>query len=223
MDATPDDAPHTTPGETPGPPASTRRDAAYASSEAAPHTTPQDAAHVPPEAASDATPQDAAHVFSAPASDITPEEAARTLREIRESQARVIRARPWFPPWYTTGVALFVTGMQVLTEPGTPGAVTATGIVVLTLALAGSVGAVVLFERQRPHRSLITASALVSFMAWVAVCVGLCLAVALSLSGAGVPYARTYAGLAMTAFMAVTGPLVGRWITRRIAAAVEAG
>ncbi|MFC7385862.1 hypothetical protein [Sphaerisporangium rhizosphaerae] len=204
MDATPEDAPRVTP-----------RDPA--------HATPQDAAHTLSEHASHTTPRGAAHTPSGPASDISPEEAARTLREIRESQARMIRSRPWFPAWYTTGVALFVTGMQFLTEPGTPGAATAAGIVVLTLALTGSVGALVLFERQRPHRSLVTGSILLWFMAWVAVCVGVCLAVALPLSGAGVPYARTYAGLAMTAFMAVTGPLVGRWITRRIAATVEAG
>ncbi|MGW4643480.1 hypothetical protein ACWEN6_33530 [Sphaerisporangium sp. NPDC004334] len=204
MDATPEDAPRVTP-----------RDPA--------HTTPQDAAHTVLEPASHTTPQDAAHTPWEPASGISPEEAARTLREIRESQARMIRARPWFPAWYPIGVALFVTGMQFLTEPGTPGAATATGIVVLTLALAGSVGALVLFERQRLYRSLVTASVLVTYIAWVAVCVGLCLAVALLLSGGGVPYARTYAGLAMTAFMAVTAPLVGRWISRRIAAAVEAG
>ncbi|MFC4587477.1 hypothetical protein [Sphaerisporangium corydalis] len=163
----------------------------------------------------DATPEDTAYV--------TPEEAARSLREIRASQARVVRARPWFPNWYTTGVALVVTGVQFFTEPGTSGAVAVAGLTTLVLVLLGLVAAMVFGNRQRPHRSLVTVKALFVFLVWVWTSVGVCLVAAVALAGAGVPYARTYAGLAMTVLMASTGPVLGRWITRRMAAKIEAG
>ncbi|MFC4532446.1 hypothetical protein [Sphaerisporangium dianthi] len=179
--------------------------------DATPDDAPRDAAQV--------TPEDS----YGDAARVTPEEAARTLREIRDSQARVIRARPWFPAWYTTGLALYITGVQFCTERGTPGPVMVAGLIVLTLAMGGMVGAVVFVRRQRPHRSLVTWRLLVSYAAWLMVAIALSTALALPLAMAGVPYARTYAGLTMTAYMAVTGPLIGWWMTRRIAAAIEAG
>ncbi|GGL08780.1 hypothetical protein Sme01_12640 [Sphaerisporangium melleum] len=163
----------------------------------------------------DATPQDAAY--------ISPDEAAHTLREIRTTQARVVRARPWFPAWYTTGVALYVTGVQFATEPGTPMTVTVTWIIALTAALVGLVLALVFLERQRPYRSLVTPGVLGVFLAWVASAVAVGAAFAFPLDGAGVPYARTWATLVMTAYMTVSGPTVARWITRRMASEIEAG
>ncbi|MEO3810860.1 hypothetical protein ABGB17_17815 [Sphaerisporangium sp. B11E5] len=168
------------------------------------NTTPEDAAHV--------TPQDTAY--------ITPEDAARTLNEIRTSQARLIRSRPWFPAWYTTGVALYVTGIQFLTEPGTPVAATSTGIAVLTLALAALVLTFAFRTRHRPHRALVTWKILAIFATWLATAIALCLVLALALSD--ISYARTYAALAMTAYMTATGPLIARHITNRMAATIEA-
>ncbi|WP_248963679.1 hypothetical protein [Sphaerisporangium perillae] len=162
-----------------------------------------------------ASPEDAAY--------ISPEDAAHSLHEIRAAQAKMVRARPWWPGWYTTGVALYVTGMQYCTEPGTTPAVQVTGITLLSLVLAGLVAAMALSSRQRPHRSLVTPAVLGAFGAWLLVGIALCMVLALALSGAGISYGRTYAGLAMTAYMAVTGPLVARWITRRMAATIERG
>ncbi|MFC6083942.1 hypothetical protein [Sphaerisporangium aureirubrum] len=163
----------------------------------------------------DATPEDAAH--------ITPEDAARTLSEIRASQARLIRSRPWFPAWYTTGVGLYVTGIQFFTEPGTSVGVMRTGIGVLTVALIGLVLALVLLGHQRPHRALVTWRVLGIFGAWLVTALVLCFVLALALSAVEVPYARTFAALVMTVYMAVTGPPVARRITRRMAATIEAG
>ncbi|MDH2429829.1 hypothetical protein [Sphaerisporangium sp. TRM90804] len=157
------------------------------------------------------------------APSITPEEAARSLAVMRASQARIIRGRPWFPGWYTTGVALHVTGIQFLTEPGTSRAVTVTGVIALTAALGGLVVALAVSRRQRPHRSLVTPGILAVFTAWVLLSMAVCWVLALGLTFAEVPYARTYAALAMTAFMAATGPIVARRITGHMAARIEAG
>lgn len=160
-----------------------------------------------------ATPEDAPY--------ITPEDAARTLREIRTSQARVIRSRPWFPAWYTTGVALYVTGVQFLTEPGTPMNTMTTGIAVLSAALLALVLTLAYRTRRRPHRTLVTPKILAVFAAWLVTAILLCLALALPLDAAGIPYARTYAALVMTVYMAATGSVVARHITDRMAAAIE--
>ncbi|GII80264.1 hypothetical protein Sru01_52460 [Sphaerisporangium rufum] len=157
---------------------------------------------------------------------IGPEDAARVLREIRAGQARVVRhVGPWFPAWYVTGVGLFVTGVQYLTEPGTAMAPAVIGIIMLTLLLAGLVLLLVLVlrRRHRPHRSLVSPGLVAAFVGWVLLAAGGCLVLALRLADAGVPYARAWAGLAMTVFLAATGPWVGRSITRRMAARIEAG
>ncbi|WP_214412701.1 hypothetical protein [Sphaerisporangium fuscum] len=153
---------------------------------------------------------------------LTPDEAARVLKEIRASQARVVGARPWWPGWYTTGVALYVTGVQFLTEPGTPAAVMAVGLTILTVLLTRLIVALVRGNRPQPHRSLVTAPVVAAFTAWLLSAVAACLVAAIWLSVSGLPYARTYAGLGLTVYMALTGPPVARWITRHMAAKIEA-
>ncbi|MFI6508481.1 hypothetical protein ACIBCT_12820 [Streptosporangium sp. NPDC050855] len=152
---------------------------------------------------------------------ISPEDAARTLADVRTTQARALRAEPWFPAWYPVGVALFATGVTFVSEPGTDPAVTAGGIVVLTIALVGLVLRLTLTARMRAHRSLLEPAALTGFVVWVLASVGVAFAVAFPLDAAGVAYSGTYGCLVMTAFMAATGPLVGRWISSRLAAGVE--
>lgn len=154
---------------------------------------------------------------------VTPEEAAHRLAEIRRTQARAVGSRPWFPNWYTVGVAVFVTGIQFITEPGTPRAVLVIGAILLPAGL-GALMAVFFHTRTAvPHRSLMDGKNWALFIGWLCAAIALCLTLALVLSFQGIPYARTYAGLAMTAFMAGTGPLVTRWITARMAAKLEGG
>ncbi|MEV7967073.1 hypothetical protein AB0O34_13960 [Sphaerisporangium sp. NPDC088356] len=163
----------------------------------------------------DATPEDAAY--------ITPEAAARSLREIRASQAGIVRARPWFPTWYPVGVGVYVTGLQFFTEPGTSGLLAVTGTTLLAVALAGLIVVLARTNRQVPHRSLVRPAVVGAFVVWLLVGVAVCMVLAITLSSAEVAYGRTYAGLAVTAFMALTGPAVAFAITRRMAAKIEQG
>ncbi|WP_405141560.1 hypothetical protein OG589_31155 [Sphaerisporangium sp. NBC_01403] len=160
-----------------------------------------------------ATPDDAA--------SITPEAAAHSLREIRASQAGIVRARPWFPTWYPVGVGVYATGLQFFMEPGTSGPLAVTGITLLTVALAGLIVALARTNRQVPHRSLVRPAVVGAFVVWLLVGVAVCMVLAVTLSSAEVAYGRTYAGVAMTAYLAVTGPAVGHAITRRMAAKIE--
>ncbi|MGC5014755.1 hypothetical protein ACLQ2R_28650 [Streptosporangium sp. DT93] len=152
---------------------------------------------------------------------ISPEDAARTLADVRTTQARALLAEPWFPAWYPVGVALFCTGIVFVSEPGTEPAVTIGGVVVLTIALVGLVLKLALTARMRAHRSLLESASLTGFVLWVMVSMGVAFAVTFPLEAAGVAYSGTYGCLTMTVFMAATGPFVGRWISRRLAARVE--
>ncbi|MGI5154691.1 hypothetical protein [Microbispora sp. CA-102843] len=154
---------------------------------------------------------------------MNPEEAARSLATIRQTQAKAVRSRPWFPTWYVVAVGLFVTGVQFVTEPGTPVPVT----VITGVLLAAGMGALIaVFVRTRAmttHRSLMRVDAVAVFVLWLLLGIGMCLAVAFRLHAAEVAYARTYAGLVMTAFQLVTGPFVGRWVAALLARGIENG
>ncbi|MEV4455292.1 hypothetical protein [Microbispora sp. NPDC049633] len=152
---------------------------------------------------------------------MNPEEAAQSLAAIRQTQAKAVRSQPWFPAWYAVGVGLFVTGVQFVTEPGTPVPVT---VITGVLLCAGMGALIAVFIRTRTmttHRSLMRADALAVFAVWLFVSIGICLAVAFRLSAAEVAYARTYGGLAMTGFQLVTGPFVGRWVSALLARGIE--
>ncbi|GAA5049132.1 hypothetical protein HNP84_004341 [Thermocatellispora tengchongensis] len=153
---------------------------------------------------------------------VPPEDAARDLADTRALQARALPAEPSFPAWFTTGVALFATGVAFLTEPGTPALLTGIGVAALAAALAAMVFLVARAGRLRLHRDLIKPAPMAGFTGWVLACAGLALAVALHLHTREVAYAGTYGCLAMTAFIAVTSPFLARWMSRRIAGAIRA-
>ncbi|MBB2913539.1 hypothetical protein FHS43_004843 [Streptosporangium becharense] len=153
--------------------------------------------------------------------NISPEDAARSLADARAVQAQALRAEPSFPTWFTTGVGLFATGIAFVTEPGTPPAVIVPALVVLTGVLVAMVLRLARGARLRVHRSVIEREAMLGYTGWVLASVAVAFAVAFPLAGAGVRYAGGYGCLAMTAFMAATGPFVARWISRRLAARAE--
>ncbi|OPG11887.1 hypothetical protein [Microbispora sp. GKU 823] len=144
---------------------------------------------------------------------MNPEEAARSLATIRQTQAKALSAEPWFPTWYGVGVGLFVTGMQFVTEPGTPVPVTVAVGLLLFAGLGALVAVLVRTRRIKAHRSLTRPKMIAALMAWIGTAIALCLALAFAIDAAGVAYARTYAALVMTAYLLVTGPLAGRLLT----------
>ncbi len=150
-----------------------------------------------------------------------PEEAAQSLATIRQTQVKAVRSRPWFPTWYVVAVGMFVTGVQFVTEPGTPVPVT---VITGVLLFAGMGALIAVFVRTRAmttHRSLIRMDAMALFALWLFLSIVICLAVAFRLDATEVAYARTYGGLAMTAFQLATGPFVGRRISALLARGIE--
>ncbi|GAA0828519.1 hypothetical protein ACFQVD_11090 [Streptosporangium amethystogenes subsp. fukuiense] len=156
--------------------------------------------------------------------DITPEEAARSLAQVHETQHRVLRAAPpMFPAWYPVAVWIFVTGMQFVTEIAP-----AWWFWIAVAALsAGLVAAVLKFVSDvrnanlRPHSSMTDPWAWVGFTVWL-VTTGLAGSVlALWFKELGVAYPRTVMGVTMIVIVAVTAPLLARWMSARTARRAE--
>ncbi|MEU4408845.1 hypothetical protein AB0F88_30375 [Streptosporangium sp. NPDC023963] len=156
--------------------------------------------------------------------DITPEEAARTLAQVHETQRKVLRAAPpMFPAWYPVAVWAFVTGIQFVTEIPPAWWI---GIAVPALS-AALVLAVLKFVRDvrdaklRPHSSVVDPWAWAGFTGWVLVTVVASAPLALWFTDLGLAYPRTLMGVIMTAIVAITSPLLARWMSGRTARRAE--
>lgn len=156
--------------------------------------------------------------------DITPEEAARTLAQVHETQRRVLRAAPpMFPAWYPVAVWTFVTGIQFVTEiPPTWWL-----LIAVPALTAGLVLAVLKFVRDvrdtklRPHSSVVDPWAWVGFTGWMVVTSLASVPLALWFVELGIAYPRTTMGVIMTAIVAITSPLLARWMSVRTARRAE--
>ncbi|GIH91387.1 hypothetical protein ACFFMN_30945 [Planobispora siamensis] len=155
--------------------------------------------------------------------DLSPEEAARALSGIRATQARAVRSTPWFPTWFVIGIGLSITLIQFAADPLTSLPLRVAGLV---LAVAGITGCSIVIGRSgkmRTHKSVVEAGGLLGYFVWVIALVIFAVALALVLAALDIPYAATWACLAMTAVMGLTGPILARWISRRIADKLERG
>ncbi|WP_329080233.1 MULTISPECIES: hypothetical protein [unclassified Streptosporangium] len=156
--------------------------------------------------------------------DITPEEAARTLDQVHETRRRVLRAAPpMFPAWYPVAVWGFVTGIQFVTEiPSFRWLWVA--VVALSACLAVAVLKFVKDVRNaslRPHPSVMDPWAWIGFTGWL-VATGLGSALlALWLKDLDLAYPRTLMGVIMTVIVAITSPLLARWMSGRTARRAE--
>ncbi|MBG0833411.1 hypothetical protein HS041_37560 [Planomonospora sp. ID67723] len=164
----------------------------------------------------DATPQH---------TDPSPEEAALALSGIRATQARAVGSTPWFPTWFVVGIGLSVTCILAASDPFAPIPIPLR-IAGMVLAMAGIAGCSVAVGRSgsmRPHKSVTDAVGLIGYFVWIFSIAGLTVAFTLFLGSLEVPFASACAGLAMTATMGLTGPLLARWVSRRNASKIERG
>lgn len=146
------------------------------------------------------------------AEQIQPEEAARALGEIGRRQEQVIRLAI-IPDWYWWAIAALMVAFAaaVDTQRGLViGAVTA----VFVAGVLTSTGWVVLrsLRHAKPRNDLLGPTGVLAILGFVAITVGVSLAVSFTLDGAGVAFAATI-GVAVSAVMlAVGGPLLMRYL-----------
>jgi hypothetical protein len=142
---------------------------------------------------------------------VRPEEAARALTEIGQRQEQVIRLAVT-PNWYWWAIAVLMVAFAaaVDTRQGLVGIGTAV-FVAGVLATTGRVvfGAV---RSAQPRKDLLGPGGVVAILGFVAVTVGVSLAVAFTLKASGVSYAATL-GVSVTAVMLVVGgPMLMRYL-----------
>ncbi|GGM83987.1 hypothetical protein GCM10010106_33310 [Thermopolyspora flexuosa] len=156
--------------------------------------------------------------------NISPEEAARALEEVERTRRRTLRnAPPLFPSWYLVAIWAGVAVVQFSTEVLT-GPVAWAGVL---LTAAGYAAFMVKFFRDvsrwpmRPHRSLIDPMVWVAFGAWLVGGIVAGYALIAAFSAAGLAYPRTTASCCLLLVVAVTAPLLPRWMATRNARTAE--
>jgi len=144
---------------------------------------------------------------------IEPADAAEALSEIDRRREQVIR-RKVFPGWWWWAYAVLFVGFTAAVESGR-GVLIGIGIaafvacsLVIDVPVRRAAGAA------PPRRGLAPGAArrtLIGLVAFVAVLVGVALAIGLSLKAAGVPEPGTIAAAVTGVLFAVGGPILVRW------------
>jgi hypothetical protein len=147
-----------------------------------------------------------------------PEEAARALTEIGQRQEQVIRLVV-VPNWYWWAIAVLMVAFAAAVDTG-QGLVVGIGTAVFVAGVLTTTGAMVFraVRSAQPRNDLLGPRGLVAILGFVAVTIGVSLAVAFTLKASGVSYAATI-GVSVTAVMLVVGgPMLMRYLQGRMLA-----
>ena len=147
-----------------------------------------------------------------------PEEAARALTEIDQRQEQVIRLAV-IPNWYWWAIAVLMVAFAAAVDTG-QGLIIGIGTAVFVAGVLTSTGAMVFraFRSAQPRNDLLGPGGVVAILGFVAVTIGVSLAVALILKASGVSYAATI-GVSVTAVLLVVGgPMLMRYVQGRMLA-----
>jgi hypothetical protein len=145
--------------------------------------------------------------------DVRPDEAARALAQIRDNQERVINVAA-IPAWYWWLVGGLMVVLAAAVESGRPVTI-ATGVIVFVLGILIGTGWVVRGALQvQPRNDLLGTRGVLMILGFVALVVGVTLAVAFSLDAAGVSRPATLANLLGAVLLIVGGPTLTRALRR---------
>jgi hypothetical protein len=152
------------------------------------------------------------------ADQVRPEEAARALTEIGQRQEQVIRLAV-IPNWYWWAIAVLMVAFAAAVDTR-QGLVVGIGTAVFVAGVLTTTGWVVLraVGSAQPRNDLLGPGGVVAILGFVAVTIGVSLAVAFTLKAPGVSYAATI-GVSVTAVMLVVGgPMLMRHLQGRMLA-----
>jgi len=154
---------------------------------------------------------------------IRPEEAARALREIGQRQEQVIRLAV-IPTWYWWAIAVLMIAFSAAVDTRRP-LVVGIGTAVFVAAVVATTGRVIYrgVRSAQLRNDLLGARGVFAILGFVAVTVGLSLAVGFILEAAGVWYAATIALFVTGAMMVVGGPMLMRYLQGLMLANRSAG
>jgi uncharacterized membrane protein len=146
------------------------------------------------------------------ADQVRPEDAARALTEIGQRQEQVIRLTV-IPTWYWWAIGGLMVAFTAAVDTR-QGLAIGIGTAVFVVGVLTATGRVVfrVVHRAQPRNDLLGPYGVVAILGFVAVTVGVSLAVAFPLKASGVSYAATI-GVSVTAVMlAVGGPMLMRYL-----------
>ncbi|MGH3338749.1 MAG: hypothetical protein ACRDPL_07975 [Propionibacteriaceae bacterium] len=152
------------------------------------------------------------------ADQVRPEEAARALTEIGQRQEQVIRLAV-IPNWYWWAIAVLMVAFAAAVDTR-QGLVVGIGTAVFVAGVLTTTGWVVVqaVRGAPPRNDLLGTGGVVAILGFVAVIVGVSLAVAFILKASGVSYAATI-GVSVTAVLLVVGgPMLMRHLQGRMLA-----
>ena len=152
------------------------------------------------------------------ADQVRPEEAARALTEIGQRQEQVIRLAV-IPNWYWWAIAVLMVAFAAAVDTG-QGLIIGIGTAVFVAGVLTTTGWAVFraVRSAQPRNDLLGPGGVVAILGFVAVTVGVSLAVAFILKASGVSYAATI-GVSVTAVLLVVGgPMLMRYLQGRMLA-----
>jgi hypothetical protein len=149
---------------------------------------------------------------------IGPQEAARALTEIGQRQEHVIRLAV-VPNWYWWAIAVLMVAFATAVDTG-QGLFVGIGTAVFVAGVLITTGAMVFraVRSAQPRNDLLGPGGVVAILGFVAVTIGVSLAIAFTLTASRVSYAVTI-GVSVTAMMLVVGgPMLMGYLQGRMLA-----
>jgi hypothetical protein len=140
---------------------------------------------------------------------VRPEEAARALTEIGQRQEQVIRLAV-IPSWYWWAIAVLMAAFAAAVDTR-QGLVVGIGTAVFVAGVLTTTGRVA-FRSAQPRNDLLGPGGVIAILGFVAVTVGVALAVAFILKASGVSYAATISVSVTAVMLVVGGPMLMRYL-----------
>jgi hypothetical protein len=149
---------------------------------------------------------------------VRPEEAARALTEIGQRQEQVIRLAV-IPNWYWWAIAVLMVAFAAAVDTR-QGLVVGIGTAMFVAGVLTTTGLVVFraVRSAQPRNDLLGPGGVVAILGFVAVTVGVSLAVAFILKASGVSYAATIGVSVAAVLLVVGGPMLMRYLQGRMLA-----
>ncbi len=143
---------------------------------------------------------------------VRPEEAARALTEIGQRQEQVIRLAV-IPNWYWWAIAVLMVAFAAAVDTRR-GLVVGIGTAVFVAGVLTTTGLVVFraVRRAQPRNDLLGPGGVVAILGFVAVTVGVSLAVAFILKASGISYAATIGVSVPAVMLVIGGPMLMRYL-----------
>jgi hypothetical protein len=142
-----------------------------------------------------------------------PDEAARALAQIRDRQEQVINVTV-VPAWYWWLVGGLIVALPAAIESREPVTI-GIGVTVFVLGILGGTGWVVRGALHvQPRNELLGGRGVMIILGFVALVLGITLAVAFSLEAAGVSHPATLANLLGAVLLIAGGPMLTRALRR---------